>query len=243
MIVHIVPPREPQLWVGSFYGNSWTTDWVKFPYIHMRINGFPKGTFMMGHMGYKKEIEELFLERGIIMLFAYRDLRDVVVSQTYHIENEDVEIAKHIGKKEGIYDGMSHEEVMLSTITGIDRFPGVFDRWKLFAPWLDIPWVHKVRYEDMVLDTEKTMQKILQYILQNEFDDAPFIPILYDDVVKATVEKGIQNRHDTKKHASFRKGIVGNWKDEFTPKVKSAFKEHDTEGWLERLGYAQGNDW
>ena len=49
-----------------------------------------------------------------------------------------------------------------------------------------------------------------------------------------------QFQEDNKNH--WRKGIVGDWENYFTPRIKALFKEKAGE-FLVRAGYEVNNDW
>ena len=91
-------PVEPKNWLGSFDDNSWSTKWVNIDRYIERVKEHPPGTMLKGHTGYRPEIEKAFFENGTAVAFIYRDLRDVAVSQAYHVLS-DKDNQVHPGKE------------------------------------------------------------------------------------------------------------------------------------------------
>ena len=98
-------------------------------------------------------------------MFVYRDLRDVAVSQAHHILNEDDKRFVHPDKA-AYRDLGCFSRVLRAVIEGMGNYPGVVDRWKLYAPWLDREWVCPVRFEDLIGDREGQAERILTYGLK-----------------------------------------------------------------------------
>jgi hypothetical protein len=237
---HLVRPQIPRLWIGSFSGNSWTTHWVKDKHVLDVVKGQQSGTFMIGHMGYKDIYWDAMEEMNTCMLFIYRDLRDVAVSQTYHIENPH-DNKCHPNKK--LYMDMeSHEARLKAVIEGIDIFAGIIDRWELYAPWLDVPGILPIKYEDMRLTPDIVAETAVDYVVERTLRDADFIPIFVNTNLQGAITKSIELQNTTEYSTSFRKGLVGGWEDEFTPELKDLFKEKAGD-WLMRLGYEKDNNW
>jgi hypothetical protein len=231
--LHLAKVQKPHYWLGSFSGNSFTTDWFSLDNILPVIQGQQPGTWMMGHMGYKPEIEEAFIEAGTCMLFVYRDLRDTAVSQAYHIENPDDKRFRHPNKA-AYMELESHEERIKAVITGLNGCAGIIERWELYAPWLDCDWVLPIRYEEMRNEPDKIAEKVLDYIVGRTMGDE--IAIVFRSQYLAAIQESIKNMITTDKSVSFRAGRIGDWREEFTPEILELFNSKSN-GWIERLGY------
>ena len=223
---------EETVWFGT---NAWVTERGRLDEAADILGKIEPATYLMGHTGHLPELEQLLNELKILMLFVYRDLRDVVVSQTYHILDDKGGMLKHPGRN--LYSTDKHE-VMLQCINGIENYPGVFERWETYEPWLDVPAVFSVRFEEMIKKPQWVAKRFFEWI--------------YEITIAETGEKGAYIDKDLKncivdymvnemkqKHLSitFRKGKMGSWKREFTPAVAKAFEAADTGGYMERLGY------
>jgi sulfotransferase 6B1 len=106
-------------------------------------------------------------------------------------------------------------------------------RYDGYLGWLEQPGVLCLRFEDLILNRQTALGKLLDYI-----ESRGFRPDLPRPQALAALEAAIAPR----KSGTFRKGQPGNWREHFTPANIAAFK--DTTGdLLVRLGYESGNDW
>jgi len=238
---HLAERQTPQHWVGTFHDNSWSTDWVDVDYTVGIIKAQPPGTWMNGHLGYKPEIDSALREMGTAVIFVYRDLRDVVVSQVYHIENPDDNLYKHPGKAE-FMDLGSHEDRIEKVITGLGKYAGIIERWELYAEWVFNDWVYPVRYEDMIGDREGVASGIIDFVLNRSLRDEPGIKMLLTSNIHNAFNYAVDIMGRTDLSSSFRRGKVGSWKEEFTDQHKKIFKKL-ADDWLIILGYEEDNRW
>jgi hypothetical protein len=226
-------------WTGSFHDFAWTARWVEIPKLLQRFEDHPPGTLLKGHCGYLPEIERKLYEGGQAVAFIYRDLRDVAVSQAFHVLS-DKENHVHPGKE--LYKACeSFEDVLLGVIVGLGEYPGLFYRWKHYAPWLDVDWVFSTSFEMMRYQSELVVDSFVRYVYHRTVQHYGMEVELNEDDVEARVTDILKSmkRRDT---ATFRKGKAGEWKEHFTPKVTEAFKQR-AGNWLVQLGYEKDNDW
>jgi hypothetical protein len=233
--------RGDKPWLGCFRGNSWTTIWIPTEPIVENIKMQPEGTWYQGHMGYKPEIERAFYEAGVCMMFVYRDLRDVAVSLAYHIEVADNETKFHPGKEEFMALG-SHEARLKAVIEGLGKWAGIIERWELYAPWLDVDWVMPMKYEDMRNKPKQAARKVIDYVISRTSMHDGYFPIMFGSQHEHLLTKSLSMLQTTEYSSSYRKGVVGGWKEEFTPEIKQLFKEHCGD-WLIKLGYENEQEW
>lgn len=230
-------------WVGTFNDNSWSNRWLPLEKVLFRVSQLRNGHFLKSHCGYRPEIEQFLYYSGITHIFIYRDLRDVAVSQAYHILNKDDGLFPHPDKD--TYRSLGNfSEVLKAVIVGTGKWPGVIERWEQYAPWLDVDLVYKVRFEEARHEPEKVASGILWHGL-NRIASVFYeqeIPLL-QDVHDALVKTMVKNAGVRTNSPSFRKGNVGDWREHFTPEIKQMFKETDKDSWLVRLGYEDNEDW
>jgi len=228
-------------WVGTFSGHSWTTNWVVPELVLYRIGRLRPGCYLKGHLGYTPDIERFLWYSGVAQVFIFRDLRDVAVSQAHHVLSEK-KAFMHPEKE--LYQGMaSFDDVLEAIIVGTDKYPGVLERWELYAPWLQCPWVLKMRFDDMVENRADCAGRILRYGVERTAaivgftveDAGPLFDELREEMAEASRE--------VKFSPTFRAGKTGSWKDAFTERHKRLFKETDKGGWLVKLGFADNPDW
>ena len=203
------------------------------------VEGQEPGTYMKGHVGFKPEISKALFEMGTCMVFIYRDLRDVAVSMVHHIES-DIPGRKHPEREK--YLAMStHEDRLLAIIEGFEDDPGLIPRWEFYAPWLDQPWVHKIRYEDAILDHKKAAEDVTNYIILRTANHHGNIPVVFKSEYDEMVGKACKLMSEPDKYSpTYRKGVSGEWKKEFTPRVLEAFERTGGQEWIEKLEYDGG---
>lgn len=196
-----------------------------------KLQHMPAPSYYKAHIGYRDEIADVLRENQITTLFIYRDLRDVAVSAAFHAISEEDERFLHPGKE--LFRNMdSFEDVLEAIIVGVDVYDGLFDRWELYAPWLEQrDWVSLIRFEDILSDPVPVASAILKHLTSS-------VGFLFDPedhmLLAEAMAKQIQD-HNT---ATFRKGTSGEWRKYFTPRITKLFKERAGD-WLARLGYEE----
>jgi len=201
------------------------------------------GFYYKGHVGWRQDIAEYVRLQGIAHVFVYRDLRDVCVSQTYHILSDDDDHFRHPAKL--AYRSLGEfGEVLLAVIEGLAGFAGVVERWGQYAPWVETDWTLALKYEDILADREAAARRILEYGMQRYLHLFKSVPLrvegkIFDRCVAAMVE----NSRDPRASATFRKGTAGQWVEHFEQRHKRAFKAHGGGDWLVRLGYEASEEW
>jgi len=231
--------RPNDIWFGT---NAWTTYRIKLDQAVDTLGSIEPGHYLQGHMGHLTELEQLFDALRMLMLFVYRDFRDVIVSQTYHILATEEQGFHHDGRDR--YDGMNKEEIMIAAIQGVEDLPGIYDRWETFRPWLDIPFVHAVRFENLIHMPEKEVRRFMDFIYgaaagRNGLDYVQIDTGYRKSLVEYTVNE-MKQRHLS---ITYRKGKTGQWRYEFTPAVKRAFKDDPINDELLRLKFVRKKDW
>jgi len=178
---------------------------------------------MAGHIACDAPIRVETQIQEVPVIFLYRDLRDVVVSTTYHIESEDGRL--HFPNKPYFWRMDSHEERMKRVILGSGVLPSLRWRWEQYAGWLKTPEVLCLSYQELRLDPMRCAILIADHIGLPE--QAP--PLMVNSIGPT-------------RSITFREGRVGDWQEEFTPELKDVFKLRMGD-WLVRLGFEEGDDW
>ena len=241
MALPLFPIRavEETAWFGT---NAWTVHRNKLDEAVDKFEQIRPATYLMGHTGHMPELAQLFDALKIAMLFVYRDLRDVLVSQAYHVMDDMDGKLKHPGRH--LYDGMTKEEIMLACIEGIGVYSGIFERWKTYEPWFDESFIFPVRFEDMVKKPRWCAKRFFEWIYGITIAEAGATNVYLDkDLQKGVAEEMVFQMQQRQLSSTFRKGKTGSWKREFTPRVAKAFKDADTEGTMKRLNYVRSEDW
>jgi len=227
-------------WLGT---NAWTIDRHRLEKLPFQLAKLRPGQFIKGHTGYLKSIEFLMAEvLRIGIVFVYRDLRDVAVSQAHHMISPSED--QFFPRKE-YYRKMSAEEILLHVIEGDENIDGLFERWETFAGWLDCDWALCMPFERMINNRSLAANQFFDYVYDVALRDSGIDGFLDNrSGIRQYAVQGILTEMNVNPEISptFRTGRIGNWKEEFTPKVTEAFKAHDN-GWLVRLGYEKDDTW
>jgi len=229
-------------WIGTFRGNAWTNEWLPLRTITYRIARAQCGRYVKGHLGHSEELEQFLYYLGAAVVFVYRDLRDVAVSQAHHLLNPDDVQYKHPNK--AIYQELgSFEAALQAVIEGVGPYPGVIQRWEQYATWLDCKWVCKMPFETMREKPLEAARILLEYGLRRTTASIGLEIRLDDQEYEQMAQAMAAASEQRQASPTFRKGTVGGWRDVFTDEHKRAFKAVGGDGWLVTLGYERDEEW
>jgi sulfotransferase 6B1 len=235
----LAPLNADNNWFGT---NAWKTERHNLAQAAIVLGALRPGQFIKGHSGYLRALEALLVGLGIGMALIYRDLRDVVVSQAYHVTSDNPDL-NHPGT-EYFQSLPDREAVMLAIIEGTDEWPGIIERWKTYAGWHDSPHVLGLRFEDMIHKPEREAGRMFDYLYQLSMRDSGVSGFLQTAAIRKAAINGMLTEMGHKEMSTtYRKGRSGEWKYEFTPRLVMAFKAADRDNWLMRLGYVDREDW
>ena len=231
-IAMLQPWKAEHNWYGT---NAWTVELHRLADAAPVLGSLKRGQYLKGHLAYLKSIEMLMRVLGIAVVFVYRDLRDVVVSQAYHMMSTREDWAFEGSKK---YQSMDKADVMLIAIQGDEIVDPLFKRWETFTGWLECDWVLSMSFEEMVLKRERAVNTFFDYVYRASLRDSGVTGNFTDDRLKrAIINNILVETRNTEMSPTYRTGKTGGWKREFTPEVTAAFEAADTNGWMDRLGY------
>lgn len=192
------------------------------------------GDIGYGYIQSRQPFVEAFTGPGRAMVFVYRDPRDMIVSHVFY--------ATEMHQAHGMHRYYTNilrtmEERINAAIEGVDEdgieLSNIGEKYERYLGWLQIPQVLSLRFEDLILDRDKTLRCLLNYLEQHGFSQ------------KTTPDQSVLKLKEAiapSRSGTFRKGKPGNWQEYFTPANKTLFK--DVAGnLLIRLGYEQDNGW
>lgn len=244
MVRTIAPPMSEWPWAGSFLGHSWTENWVPDYRLFRQIGRLADKSYGKGHMGYRHDIEMFLWGIGATVIFVYRDPRDVAVSQVYHILGEGNHPEKEPYREAGFRDAL---KMVIAGYQGTEPgaegpnyYPGVMARWPHYAGWLDVPWVLSLRFEDAISKRAEMAKAIVMTCVARASLQVGRLARVRKDVLAETIERMVAAGKDTSKSPTFRKGQAGGWRKHFDDEITALWREHDPDGWTERLGYEWG---
>lgn len=135
--------------------------------------------------------------------------------------------------------------MLKAVIEGLGPYPGVVERWEMYAPWLDCDWVHTVNFERLRDEPKQAAREILEYGFRRIIGCLGWEEgIRADDAECETIAQQMaEASRQTERSPTYREGKVGGWREAFTDEHKDLFKATDAAGWLMKLGYEEGKDW
>ncbi len=198
------------------------------------IRNMRPGDIAYGYVNAREPFLSTLSNPGRATVFVYRDPRDMIVSHVFYATQMHKGHGMHRYYTQELH---SMEERIAAAIRGVEE-PGaelspVRAKYEAYLGWLDEPSVLCLRFEDLILDRQASLNKLLDYLEKRGFS-----PTLPRSQAVATLEQAII----PKKSGTFRKGKPGNWQEHFTEQNKALFKEMAGD-LLIRLGYETHLDW
>jgi len=182
------------------------------------------GQYAGSHIAAYINVMEFLESSGWPIIFLYRDLRDIAVSEVYHIEKES-EFARHPFKK-AINELPTHEDRLRAVIEGYKGHKPLRERWEEYAPWLASKLVLPIRFRDARLQPKLTAKAILGFISWRTNID-------FDKEAGAGYMVGSIREQSS---PTFRAGRIGDHIVEFGCDLKE-IAERELGAWCEALGF------
>jgi hypothetical protein len=179
----------------------------------------------------------LFIEQlgkpGVAAFFVYRDPRDVIVSHIFYA----MDLHAGHGMHRYYQDELNSMEQRINTaIRGVQephaKLSSIYTKYEKYLGWLDQPFVMSLRFEDLVLDRQSALARMLDHLALRGYDAQPRQQSV------AALESALNPRAS----GTFRKGTPGEWREHFTPANIEIFKS-ETGDLLQRLGYEKDAAW
>jgi hypothetical protein len=208
------------------------------------------GDIGYGYIGAQEPFLSALTLPGFATVFVYRDPRDMIVSHVFYATQMYEGHWMHRYYTETL---QTMEERINAAIQGVQE-PGseltpVRRRYETYLGWLDQPQVLCLRFEDLILNQEVALGRLLDYLGQHGFgghergaDNGFGTRIWRRKYERTTAVAVLGSAIAPRKSGTFRKGQPGNWKEHFTLANKALFKEMAGD-LLIRLGYEQNPDW
>lgn len=192
------------------------------------------GDIGYGYVKARAPFVELLTQPGRATIFVYRDPRDMIISHVFYATQMHKGHGMHRYYNETLH---TMEQRIDAAIQGVDE-PGselspILSKYEGYLGWLEQPSVLCLRFEDLILDRQKALNQLLDYLNTLGFRS------LYPRTREIDV---LQQAIAPKKSGTFRKGQPGNWREHFSPANIAFFKEQ-TGDLLVRLGYEINLDW
>jgi adenylylsulfate kinase len=153
------------------------------------------------------------LSRTKKFVVLFRDLRDVCVSRYHHVLNDPTH------RHHGLYTAQDKEGALLHCAHAILNEYAQWVRGWLKAIQSNPGRILPVRFEELRLDCKATMGRIL------DFHGIPHDKKLLEAMEGTTLTRASDLKANLKSHDTKRKGVVGGWRNEFTPKINALFRD------------------
>lgn len=178
------------------------------------------------------DVIKRYTPKFIVMI---RDLRDMCVSRYFHVRNEDSHRHHRLYKESSFEDGMMH----CIEVIADEYVPWVRD-WMVVAK-ANPDMILIITYEGLNRSPAATFKKIF------DFFHLPYDDIFMEKIAKSKLLKEQNIKEVLKKNigvvrSTSRKGIIGDWKNCFSPAHKENFKKAGGE-LLINLGYEKDLNW
>jgi hypothetical protein len=184
------------------------------------------------HLFARPEVVSRVCSPKFIPYFIFRDPRDVVVSHVFYVTDME---ARHVHHE--YYQSLPDFNARLkASILGRPdatvEFPNIADRFAPYLGWLDHPEVLSIHFEDLILDRDAALTRIMNHLLSRA--SFPTSRRLILDALETSI--------NPKKSPTFRSGKTGEWRKYFTDEHRKIFK--DVAGdLLIKLGYEKDGNW
>jgi hypothetical protein len=202
--------------------------------IIQKLHRLKPGDFTYCYLPAKEPFVSELLNPRIAPIFVSRDPRDTIISHVFYATELN---PKH--QLRPYYRDVlkTMEERIDATIHGINdgeyRLGNVAVKYRAYLPWFEHPEVLCLRFEDLVLDRNASIARILDLLAAHGFT-----PRVSRDEAIQKLAGSIQ----PKRSGTFRKGQPGNWREHFTAANIRHFKEK-TGDLLIQMGYEKNRDW
>jgi hypothetical protein len=194
------------------------------------LRSFQAGDIVSAHLYPEPTIVQEILTTQYASIFIYRDPRDVVLSHMHYIAHMR---RAHVHRAYYTNELKTDEERLMTSIVGYKHggieLPNIYERTSPYLGWLKLERVLKVRFEDLILDTEQAVSKIYEHLLLHGCTFA----LPKDEVIRTMI-----SAIDPSTSRTFREGKVGAWRAHFTDEMNNRFREICGD-LLDEMGYAK----
>lgn len=199
------------------------------------LHSLRSGRFATGHIPFSEELADSLTEMGMRTLLVLRDPRDVVVSHAQYVANTPNHFLF------ASYQTLSEAERIMKSIVGVERtspddpmLMNIHERCSSVLPWASQSFNYTTYFERLVGPegggSRDAQVDELRSIAQH-------LGIRCSPRQIERIAERIFGGTST-----FRKGIIGGWRDHFSTEHKRIFKELARQVLIE-LGYEQDDCW
>lgn len=200
-----------------------------------KIQKLAPGELVGGHLFYSEKAAKALKTKPVVHFFIYRDPRDVVISEAHYLSemNHWHRLSKYFRQLPNMDQQINFSITGATELDFPYDYPNIAQRFARYHEWINDPNTLSLQYEDLILENrEQVIRKIVRYYFDrthSEFDQNTYIT------------KALSNLNPSNSH-TYRQGKAGGWREVFTERHKSIFKELAGHLLIE-LGYEQDKNW
>lgn len=198
------------------------------------LDSVEPGWFIMGHLPYSEELDQLIKQKKFKMILVFRDPRDVVISHARYLSSK----ATHYMYP--YYHNLPEDKQLSTSILGVSNqeyihpLESIEKRLKSAIPWMRTAYTHTTYFEKLIGEEGGGTSQLQLQALAAIADHVGFI--LTESKLQFIASQLYGGTR------TFRSGILGKWKKLFSQYHKDIFKEHAGDLLIE-LGYEQDFNW
>jgi hypothetical protein len=199
-----------------------------------RLRELQPGDIAYAYLHARSPYLEELSRQGVAGFFIHRDPRDIIVSQIFYATSMH---AGHSMRRYYTEQLATMEQRIDAAILGVQtadtQLSSIVAKYAHYLGWLSQPAVLCVRFEDLILDREAALGRILDHLAARGYAlQSPRSAAI--EVLSASIAP--------RASGTFRKGQPGEWRQHFTEANKRNFKAA-TGDLLQRLGYEKDPQW
>jgi hypothetical protein len=230
---------EPEL-INGIVPNAPEWDAYKYDKSYLK---FKDNQVLYGHYQFVSELDQLICDESILTFFLYRDPRDADLSATLYIKNVLMHHQLHHSlSKMSEYDALTFMisgGLIYNSSNELINYEGISYISNNALRWTSKKNVCALRYEDFFFNPHETILNALSKV--NVEIDSVHLENTLKEFSFAKFSGG-RKRGEEDKSSHFRKGIVGDYKNFYTPIHTAICKKQIGES-LIKLGYETDLEW
>jgi hypothetical protein len=202
--------------------------------ILVKLKRMRPGDIAYGYLAARQPYIDVLAQPNRATVFVFRDPRDVIISHVFYATEMHPGHGMHRYYTE-VLENM--EQRIDAAIQGVQEpdseLSSVRTKFQAYLGWLEQPDVLCLRFEELILEREAALGRILDYLQERGFTP---------EVERERAIELLKDAIAPRKSGTFRKGQPGNWQEHFTQANKAHFKAIAGD-LLIQLGYERDNDW
>lgn len=199
-----------------------------------RLRELQPGDIAYAYLHARSPYIEQLSRQGVAAFFIHRDPRDVIISQIFYATGMH---AGHGMRRYYTEQLSTMEQRIDAAILGVQaadaQLSPIAAKYAHYLGWLAQPAVLSVRFEDLVLERQAALDRILDHLAARGYQPQP---------PRARAIEMLSAAIAPQASGTFRKGQPGEWREHFTEANKRNFKAA-TGDLLVRLGYETDFQW